>query len=87
MALGSTEDVWTTIDRLSNDASGLQIFSSLILAAFDALSVVLKRSDMSVSNFPDPISEVTLYQSLLINRVSAFNTLLMIDPSITGDKA
>jgi hypothetical protein len=57
------------IDRLADGASGSHIFAVTILAAFDALAVVLKRNDMTVSNFPDPLSEVTLYQSILVNRV------------------
>jgi len=57
------------IDRSAEDASGRDIFQSLILAGFDALSVVLKRSDMTISTFQDPISEVNLYQSILVNRV------------------
>lgn len=74
------------IDRLVDGATGSQIFTAIILAAFDALAIVLKRSDMTVSNFPDPLSEVTLYQSILVNRVFTLATLLMKDPCITSDQ-
>jgi hypothetical protein len=53
------------------------MFSTVILAAFDALSLALKRSDISISNFPDPMTEVTLYQSLLSNRVSLHPATLL----------
>jgi hypothetical protein len=69
MGLGATEEIWATVDRIADGSSGREIFSALILAAFDALSVALKRSDMSLSNYPDPMTEVALYQSLLVNRV------------------
>jgi hypothetical protein len=74
------------IDRLADGASGSQIFTVIILAAFDALAIVLKRSDMTISNFPDPLSEVTLYQSILVNRVFTLAILLMIDSRITSDQ-
>jgi hypothetical protein len=69
MSLGKTEEFWSTIDRIADKASGRDIFQSLIMAAFDALSIVLKRSDMTTSTLQDPISEVSLYQSFLVNRV------------------
>jgi hypothetical protein len=67
--LGATDDIWTTIDLLAPGASGVEIFAAVILAAFDALSVVVKRNDISLSTFPDPVTEVALYQTLLVNRV------------------
>jgi|SRR5277367_774375 hypothetical protein len=67
--LGATDDIWTTIDRLAPGASGREIFAAIVLAAFDALSVVVKRNDISLSTFPDPVTEVALYQALLVNRV------------------
>jgi hypothetical protein len=69
MGLGATDEIWATVDRITDGSSGREIFSALILAAFDALSVVLKRSDISLSSYPDPMTEVALYQSLLVNRV------------------
>jgi hypothetical protein len=69
MSVGKTEEFWSTIDRIADKASGRDIFQSLIMAAFDALSIVLKRSDMTTSTLQDPISEVSLYQSFLVNRV------------------
>jgi hypothetical protein len=76
MGLGATEEIWATVDRLADGSSGREIFSALILAAFDALSVILKRNDMSLSNYPDPMTEVALYQSLLINRVTPPHSLI-----------
>jgi hypothetical protein len=76
MGLGATDEIWTTVDRIADGSSGREIFSALILAAFDALSVVLKRSDMSLSSYPDPMAEVALYQSLLVNRVFPFLLLI-----------
>lgn len=67
--MGATDELWTTIDRLAPAASGREIFAAIVLASFDALAVVVKRNDISLSNFPDPVSEVALYQSLLVNRV------------------
>ena len=67
--LGATDDIWTTIDLLAPGASGGEIFAAVVLAAFDALSVVVKRNDISLSTFPDPVTEVALYQALLVNRV------------------
>jgi len=67
--LGATDELWTTIDRLAPGASGREIFAAIVLATFDALAVVVKRNDISLSTFPDPVSVVALYQSLLVNRV------------------
>src|SRR5579859_2870499 len=71
MGLGDTDNLWNTIDRLAPDSSARDLVSAIILAAFDCLSIVLKRSD-TLSTFPEPITEVNLYQSLLVNRIPAF---------------
>jgi len=69
MQLGDTEKLWGTIDRLCNpETMPMDIVSAIILAGFDCLAIVLKRSD-TLSSFPDPITEVNLYQSILVNRV------------------
>ena len=78
MGLGATDEIWATVDRIADGSSGREIFSALILAAFDALAVVLKRSDISLSNYPDPMTEVALYQSLLVNRVNPFSFVRLI---------
>jgi hypothetical protein len=69
MSLGDTDELWRTIDRLADGTPPLEVFCGLILAALDALSLVLKRSDISLSTYPDPVTEVNLYQSILVNRV------------------
>ena len=68
MTLGDTDSFWNMIDRLAPDASPRDLISAIILAGFDCLSIVLKRSD-TLSTFPDPVTEVNLYQSILVNRV------------------
>ena len=71
------------IERLAENTSARDIIQSLVLAGFDALSLVLKRSDMTTSTFQDPISEVTLYQSILVNRVRLHVGVAHIDPRST----
>lgn len=71
MSLGDTKDVWTAVDRLVDGSAPGEIYAGLIIAAFDALSLVLKRSDMALSSYPEPISEVALYQAILVNRVTS----------------
>jgi len=57
------------IERLAEGIDTSQIFPAIIMAAFDALAIVLKRSDMTLNPLPEPVVEVTLYQSILANRV------------------
>jgi len=57
------------IERLADGIDPSQIFPAIITAAFDALAMVLKRSDMTLNPLPEPVTEVTLYQSILANRV------------------
>ena len=83
MSLGKTEEIWVMIERLAENTSARDIIQSLVLAGFDALSLVLKRSDMTTSTFQDPISEVTLYQSILVNRVRPHVSVAHIDPRST----
>lgn len=87
MSLGATDELWTTIDRLAEGSTGLEIFSALILAAFDALSVVVKRRDMALSTLPDPIAEVSLYQSILVNRVCSPNGFINEDSCSSCNEA
>jgi hypothetical protein len=70
MSLGDTDELWKTIERLAEGSSPRDIAASLILASFDALSLILKRSDITMSQLPDPLTEVILYQSLFVNRVT-----------------
>ena len=67
------------MDRLAPGASGRELFAAIILATFDALSAVLKCNEMTLSAFADPITEVSLYQSLLVNRVPLRRDLANID--------
>lgn len=71
MGLGDTEGLWNTIDRLALDSTARDLVSAIILAAFDCLSIVLKRSD-TLSTLPEPITEINLYQSILVNKIPAF---------------
>jgi len=57
------------IERLADGIDTSRVFPAIITAAFDALAFVLKRSDMTVNPLPEPVTEVTLYQSILANRV------------------
>jgi hypothetical protein len=64
------------VDRFADDASGRELFRSLTLAAFDSLSIASKHTDFTIYVGQDPISEVHLYQSILINRVSSHHLLV-----------
>lgn len=70
MTLGDTEHIWNMIRRMSlPHATAQDVCKSLILAGFDALAIVLKRSDITLSAYPEPMTEVALYQSIIVNRV------------------
>ena len=85
MSLGDTDNLWNTIDRLAPDSSAREIVSAIILAAFDCVSIVLKRSD-TLSTFPEPITEVNLYQSLLVNRIPSLLSVRKDKHSLLQDE-
>jgi len=70
MSLGDTEHIWNMIRRMSlPHATAQDVCKNLILAGFDGLAIVLKRSDINLSTYPEPMTEVALYQSIIVNRV------------------